>query len=322
MEQFQFPDEISSGPVDVKAAADAKVPAFEIEVVDDTPPEDRNRKPLNKSVEEITGDDEAEQYSENVKKRMRELSHVAHDERRAKEAAIREQAAATEFAKRVWEENQRLQRYVASGENTHKEVLQQSASAELTMAKKALTSAYQSGDAEKVAEATEAMQQAVIKQEVAKRFVPSQLPPAGQQQNFPLPLQQPVPQATPAVDSRAARWQARNQWFGDDPELTSFALGYHKKLIDSGVNPQSDEYYEKVDARVREKFPEYFGEQAPANNTASQRSGRSSPVAPVGRTTGARKVTLSLSQQAVARKLGISNEQYAKQVVALENRNG
>jgi hypothetical protein len=316
---YRFPDELNE-PTNVKPGED---PKLEIELVDDTPPEDRGRKPLGKTVEELTGDEEAQQYSESVKKRLSELTHVAHDERRAKEAAFREREAATEFAKKVWDENQRLQQYVAKGEGIHKEVLTHSATSELTMAKKALAAAYQSGDADKVAEATEAMQQAAIRAEMARQFTPTQMP-TGQPPQFPLPLQRVAPSA-PVVDERAIKWQARNQWFGQDPELTSFALGFHKKLVDSGIDPQSDEYYQKVDARVRQVFPDFFGEHQGSNGAqqTTNGAGRSaSVVAPVGRTTGARKVTLSLSQQAVARRLGITNEQYAKQLVALESKNG
>jgi hypothetical protein len=311
-DEYKFPDE-------TPAPAAKKEDDFQVEVVDDTPAEDRNRRPLGKSAEQIAADVEAEEYSDAVKKRMRELTHVAHDERRAKEAAQREQAAATDFAKRVWEENQRLQQYVVKGESTHKEVLEKSATTSLAMAKKALSAAYQSGDADKVAEATEAMQLAAIEAEVARRFTPAQLP-TGQPQNFQVPSPQLAPAPAPTRDDKAIRWQARNQWFGADPELTSFALGYHKKLVDEGVDPTSDEYYQKVDSRVRQVFPEYFQESRPSTNGA--RSGAASIVASVGRTTGSRKVTLSLSQQAVAKKLGISNEQYAKSLVALENRNG
>ena len=310
---YRFPDEVA--PPKPEAKKDDG-PELQIELVDDTPPEDRNRKPIGKTPEQITADDEVEQYSEGVKKRMRELTHVAHDERRAKEQALREQAAATDFAKRVWEENQRLQQYVVKGETTHKEVLEKSATTSLAMAKKALSAAYQSGDAEKVAEATEAMQQAAIEAEIARRFTPAQIP-TGQPQNFAIPSAQVAPAPAVQRDDRAVRWQARNQWFGVDPELTSFALGYHKKIVDEGVDPTSDEYYQKVDARVRQVFPEYF-QGTSATPTNGTRSGAAPIVASVGRTTGSRKVTLSLSQQAVAKKLGITNEQYAKQLVALE----
>jgi hypothetical protein len=314
--EYKFPDELDAEvkgvAADNKAAAED---ALQIELVDDTPEQDRNRKPIGKKVEDIVGDDEAKQYSEAVQKRFKELSHVAHDERRAKEAAQREAAEAARFAKQVYDDNLRLRSYVSQGEQVHKHVLTTAASSKLDMAKKALAAAYQSGDAEKVSEASEMLSNASIEAAMAQQFRPS-APPTGQEQNFQVPLQQQQP-AQPRVDEKAARWQAKNQWFGADDEMTSLALGLHRKLVDAGVDPNSDEYYQKVDTRMREKFPEVFGTQAP---TTQMRT--TSVVAPVGRSTAPRKVTLSTSQQNLARKLGISNEQYAKSLVALENRNG
>jgi hypothetical protein len=313
-EGYRFPDELDA---EVKGVAEGNKAAAEeglqIELTDDTPEQDRNRKPIGKKVEDIVGDDEAKTYSEAVQKRFKELSHVAHDERRAKEAAQREAAEAARFAKQVYDDNMRLQQYVSQGEQVHKQVLTTAATSKMEMAKKALSAAYQSGDAEKVAEATEAMNAASIEAAIAQQFRPS-VPATRQEQNFQVPSQ-PQPPQVPRVDEKAAKWQARNQWFGSDSEMTSLALGLHKKLVDSGVDPTSDEYYQRVDARMREKFPEVFGTQAPTTQTRSV-------VAPVGRSTAPRKVTLSTSQQNLARKLGITNEQYAKALVAQENRNG
>jgi len=315
-DQYQFPDEVEAAAAKAQVAKPAE-PEVLVEIADDTPAEDKNRKPLDKPLEAVAPtDEEAKQYSETVQKRFRELTHLTHDERRAKEAAQRERDEAARIAKQLWEDNQRLQQYVARGEKIHKEAITSASDSELTLAKKALSAAYSAGDADKVAEATQALNQATIRAEIARQFQPTQIP-AGQPQNFQLPstpVQQAPTNPAPAVDPRAAQWQARNQWFGADPELTSFALGFHKKLIDGGVDPTSDEYYQKVDSRMKEKFPEYFG----PSSTPSAPAARASVVAPVGRTPGPRKVTLSTSQQALAKRLGITTEQYAKQLVALE----
>ena len=113
-------------------------------------------------------------------------------------------------------------------------------------------------------------------------------------------------------DVKAEEWAARNPWFGADEEMTSLAYGLHAKLVNSGVDPQSDDYYAAIDKRVRDVFPDYFGKQKPRT---------SSPVAPASRNTAGKKVTLTATQVALAKRLGVPLEQYAKHVAKLEQRN-
>jgi len=136
--------------------------------------------------------------------------------------------------------------------------------------------------------------------------------------NFkPAPLQEdkPVvqmPQAAP-VDRKAEAWQRDNDWFGSDDEMTHFALGLHNKLVKTGVDPQSDEYYDKVNARVRQVFPEKFDSEETAD-APTQRTNKQNVVAPATRSTAPRKVVLTQTQVNIAKRLGVPLELYARQV--------
>ena len=314
-DEYKFPDEVAA---EKKPEVKTNEPQLEVVVVDDTPAEDRGRKPLGKEPDEVAPDDEARKYSEDVQKRIGELKHIAHDERRAREAALREREEAVNFAKLQFEENKRLRGYISGGEKQYKDTLTAAASTELGMAKKALKAAYESGDAEKVAEAAEQLNAAQIRAVIAQQFTPSA--PPSQEEKFPVQSQQTTP-ARPRVDEKALRWQARNQWFGQDPEMTSFALGLHQKLVEAGINPDTEDYYQKVDGRLRQVFPDFFGERQQTNGSEPQRT-TATVVAPAGRTSAqtSRKITLSVSQQNLARKLGLSNAQYAEQVARLQEK--
>ena len=127
-------------------------------------------------------------------------------------------------------------------------------------------------------------------------------------------MPQPAPKAV-QPDDKTLRWQAKNQWFGSpgNEELTSFSLGLHQKLVNSGVDPRSDEYFERIDARMKATFPDVFG-------GATRRP--ASVVAPAGRSTGTKRVQMTATQMALAKKFGLTPQQYAEQVARLENQNG
>jgi hypothetical protein len=127
----------------------------------------------------------------------------------------------------------------------------------------------------------------------------------------------------PEIDEKTVRWQAKNRWFGSEgyEEHTSFALGLHQKLVNSGLDPRSDEYFERIDARMKSTFPEVFGsEDKPRSGDGSKRP--SSVVAPATRSTGARKIQLTPTQVALAKRYGLTPQQYANEVAKLEKSNG
>ena len=301
---------------------EAKQEELEIEVVDDTPKEDRGRKSMKTPPKEPT-EDEVKEYNAKVQKRIDEMKRAWHDERREKEKAFREQQEAIKYAKQVKQENEALRQKLSDGEKTLMEQSKQKAEASIAMAKKNLTAAQESGDAEQISQAMAELTQQNIELENWKRYVPQYDKTVEktsentlQKEEKELPLNQPVQQPAPP-DEKAMAWYNKNKWFGVDDELTSFAYGLHTKLVKDGTDPRSDEYYEKIDSRLRQVFPEKFDEE-PQKETTSQQ--QNTVVAPATRTTPSKKITLTKSQVAIARKLGVPLEVYAKQVALQEKR--
>lgn len=290
---------------------DTQSDEIEIEVVDDTPAEDRGRVP-SPPPEEVS-DDELHQYSESVQKRIKHFTKGYHDERRAKEAALREREEAIRLAQAVLEENKKLKGNLGVSQNVLAEQSKKVAQSELEQAKKRLKEAHESFDTDAIIEAQEALTVAKMKAERAENFKPAPL----QQEENEVKIPQPAPQVQP--DRKAADWQKQNPWFGSDDEMTAFALGLHQKLVKSGVSPQSDEYYEKINSRMRQVFPEQFGDET-VEQTAPKP--KASVVAPATRSTAPKKIVLTASEQAVAKRLGVPLEEYAKQVALLRKTNG
>jgi hypothetical protein len=316
-EEFKFPDEPAAESVQSQAND------IEIKIEDDTPPEDRGRKPLPKEIVDELDKDDLEEYSEKVKKRLGQMKKVWHDERRAKEAVAREKDEALKFAQAQMEENRRLKQRLGTGEKAYIQEVTKAATNELNTAKDRLKQAYDSGDSEKITEAQEALTDAKLRLKEYERFQPSLQDEPERVQ----PTQQVTTPPQPA-DQKAENWKARNTWFGDDEEMTALALGLHEKLVRSGVDPRSDDYYRRIDETMRKRFPESFNEgeadEAPQTREAEKPS-RTKPanvVAPVTRGTAPRQVRLTPTQVALAKKLGISNEQYAREIMKLENNNG
>ena len=311
-EEFKFPDEI---PAD-KAEAE---PEFEVKIEDDTPLEDRGRKPLPKDLVDELDNDDLEEYSEKVKKRLGQMKKVWHDERRAKEAVSREKDEALKFAQAQMDENRKLKQRLGTGEKAYIQEITKSANTDLASAKDRLRQAYDSGDSEKITDAQEALTDAKLRLKDYERFQPSLQDEPERVQ----PTQQVTTPPQPA-DQKAENWRAKNTWFGDDEEMTALALGLHEKLVRSGVDPRSDDYYRRIDETMRKRFPETF-EEEPIQTREAEKPSRTKPanvVAPVTRGTAPRQVRLTSSQVALAKKLGISNEQYAREIMKLENNNG
>jgi len=314
MPAFKFPDELDDNDKDVEVTVSGD--DVEVEIVDDTPEKDRGRKPLDREVEDLT-DEEIESYSDGVKKRIKELTHARHDERRAKESLLREKQELERLAQHMVSENAKLKEYVKSGTEQYAASIKQVADGELENAKRQYKAAYESGDADALVAAQEAMTDAKMRTEAAKNF---RAPPLQDAET----TVQTQPQASrPEIDEKTVRWQARNQWFGSTgyEEHTSFALGLHQKLVNSGLDPRSDEYFERIDARMKSTFPEVFGgEDKPRSGDGSKRP--SSVVAPATRSTGARKIQLTPTQVALAKRYGLTPQQYANEVAKLEKSNG
>lgn len=315
-DEFTFPDE-----VDEKSTAKGK-PAeddFSIEIEDDTPAEDRNRAPAE-PPEEVT-DDELASYDEKVQKRIKKFTRGYHDERRAKEAALREREAAESLAQKLFEENQSLQAKLSSGSHEYIEQAKLVAESELETAKRKYREAYDAGDPDALVAAQEAISKATLKIDRASSMKP-----------LPAPEKDVQFQPQQRIDTRAEEWKERNKWFGKNRAMSAFALGLHAELVEEkGISPNSDKYYQTIDRTMREKFPEAFGsnedettsqnvsEPADEDETPRRATKPAAVVAPATRSTPPNRVKLKQSEVAIAKRLGIPLELYAKKVAELRN---
>jgi hypothetical protein len=317
--EYKFPDEQDAqktSDVEIKAEA-----PFEIEIEDDTPPDDRGKTPMPKPLVEELEKDELDQYDDNVKVKLKQMRKVWHDERREKEAALREQQEAIVLAQRLLEENKRIKQILTTGEKEYVSTVQNAAEMELAMAKKAYKEAYEAGDSDKLLEAQQAMQVANLKIIQAKNF---KLPPLQEEEVpvQPAPVQyQPIPQP----DDKAQAWQERNSWFGKNRGMTAYALGVHEELRDDGVEIGSEDYYRALDRTMRKRFPEAFQTSVVGDDEQKPQGGRARPstvVAPAVRSTASNKVKLKQSQINLAKKLGLTPQQYVEAQLKLEAQNG
>ena len=311
--EFKFPDEQEETVV-VSQQDDGDI---EIEIVDDTPERDKGRRPLDREVADPT-DAEIESYTKGAQERIKELTHARHDERRAKEALQREKQELERLAQHMQSENQKLKQYVDNGTQQYNKMAESAAEAELDKARRDYKTAQEAFDTDGIIAAQEALTEAKMKIAAAKNFRPAPL----QRDEDVVQTRQPAPQQV-QPDEKTLRWQAKNQWFGSNgfEEVTSFALGLHQNLVNNGFDPRSDEYFERIDARVKLKFPEVFG------GTEERKSGDSpkrptSVVAPAARSSGAKKIQLTATQVALAKKYGLTPQQYAAEVAKLERNNG
>jgi len=296
-------------------ASDAGKP--DIEVEDDTPEEDRGREPLPKEIVEELEKDELEDYSDKVKTRLKQMKKVWHDERREKERALREQQEAVNMAQRYRQEVEKLRNNLTQGEQTLIQSVQHATEYELAEARRAYKEAYEAGDSDKVIEAQEKLAEANYKLNQLKNYKP-----VAQNPEFDVEVQQEQFQA-PKPDQKTMAWQERNQWYGTDEEMTATALGLHQKLIKQyGADyAGTDNYWQSIDTTMQRRFPEYFGESEKPSGSAPTAKADTKPatvVAPASRSTSSKKIVLKQSQISLAKKLGLTPEQYARELSKME----
>jgi hypothetical protein len=316
--EYKFPHEVEEEQGKPEADFDIDIDAegdVDIQIEDDTPEADRRARPLDKEVEDPT-DEEIENYTQGAQNRIKQLTHARHDERRAKEAISREKEELERMTAAILEENRKLKEYVKSGEVTYAETLQAKAEAEMEMARRKYKEAQESYDSDAMLEAQENLTDAKMKLESAKNFRPTPL----QTESSAVQMQSSS-QETQRLDDKTLRWQAKNQWFGSPgyEEMTAFALGLHQKLVATGVDPRSDDYFARVDGRLKQVFPELLGISESADRKAEPVKKPATVVASSSRSTGAKKVVkLTTTQQRLAEKFGLSHKQYAQEVLKLE----
>lgn len=293
---------------------DLKDDDIEIDVRDDTPEKDRNAKPLNRDVPEPT-DDELAAYGQKARQRINELTHARHDERRKREALEREHNELVELARRMQAENQNLRKAYAEGAEEYTKVTVSAVEAEVAAAKERLRKANESYDPDEITAAQEALTDAKIKLQDAKKFRAPVVTPA---EDVVQPRQ--TAPANRVSDPKLEAWMAKNRWFTSDSHVaeTSYALGLHQELVQKGFQAGSDAYYEQVDARMKKRFPElYSSSDATDDDEPAPRRKAAPVVASVERTpAGKRRVTLTASQLQVCKKLGISPQLYAAQIAS------
>jgi hypothetical protein len=291
---------------------DANTGKPEIEVEDDTPEADRGREPMPKEIVDELEADELEEYSDKVKTRLKQMKKVWHDERREKERYQREQNEALTAAQRYRQEAEQLRKTLAEGQESLVGSVKQNVEFELSEARRAYRDAYEAGDTDKVLEAQEKLNKAAYRLEQLSSYKPTLQTQETEVQFAPEAVQIPRP------DQKTMAWQERNQWYGLDEEMTASALGLHQKLEKQYGNKYigTDEYWGVIDKTMRRRFPEYFGdsEQDSSDTKPAARTNKSAVVASASRSTSSKKIVLRQSQLAIAKKLGLTAEQYAREV--------
>lgn len=328
---FQFPDEIEATQVVEKEVKAAPEPEMDIEIVDDTPEEDKGRKPMDESKALEAADDEDDElqsYDKKVQKRIKKLTKGYHDIRREKEEAVKMREEAIRAAQFMADENRKLQATLHEGSKSYIEQGKQSAEVELSMAKKAYKDAYEAGDSEALVEAQQAMAEATLRLDRAKNLQPIQV----KEQEFKIP--EPTPEA-PAQDPKLTKWLDSNDWYGgetpEEDEMTGLAITIHNRLAREFGEKYvgTDEYYSKISDTIRKRFPDYFGADEESQDTEVKEvetkpvKTRAKPaaavVAPATRSVAPKKVQLTPTQVQIAKRLGVPLELYAKKVAEQMN---
>ena len=312
-EDFKFPDEKKAVEVEDE---------FEIEIEDDTPPEDRNRAPMPKNIVDELEQDELEEFTGRAKEKLIQLKKVWNDERRAKDAITKEAAEATRVAQQLISENQQLKTKLSAGEQTLINKYKENISYEIEKAKNAYKEAYDSGDSERLVEAQEKLTTVQMEAKQIERYQPEY--PEDTLQNYESNVQiQSQPQR---LDSKTQSWLDKNSWYGVDDDMSFLAMGIHRRLEREGVAVGSDHYYGVIDKEMRQRFPEKFEtEETKYSSEVETKSSTKKPstvVAPATRSTSPKKVRLTPTQVQLAKKFNLTPEQYARELTKLESQNG
>jgi len=310
-EEFKFPDEVENEP-------ETK---FEIEIEDDIPPEDKEKTPLPKNIVDEIDEDDLENYSQEARQRLFQMKKLVNDERRAKEAALREHQEAIRVANLVINENKALKGRLNDGEKVYVSTAKENISRELSEAKREYREAYDSGDSERLVEAQERLTEVKMKAQDIERYKPQYDENALQAQENEVQIQhqQPAPQR---LDSKTQSWLDKNKWYGEDDDMTFLASGIHRRLEREGVPLGSDHYWNVINTEVRKRFPEKFSEEDTGTKDPVKINKPSTVVAPATRSTSSKKIKLTQTQLALAKKFNLSPEQYAMELTKLESQNG
>ena len=295
-------------------------PEVDIEIVDDTPDQDkgRPRRPEGKEPE-IPNDDEIAQYSEGVQKRIKKLRYEFHEERRAKEEAARQLNEATTFAKRLMDEKKRMEDALRKGEEILVENAKSRVESDLELARKKFKEAYDVGDADAIADAQQRMAELSVQKASAINYRPVYPQEEAKERQ---PGYEPV--VRPPTDPKAVDWARKNNWFGRDQLMTDYAKHIHDRIVVfDRVDPRTEEYWQTLDGEMRKRFPEMFDDSDDYGRSDRQvRQPTSSVVAPASRSSAAKprkQVKLTATEVSLAKRLGLTVEQYAAEKMRSSN---
>tara|TARA_R110000744_G_scaffold14508_1_gene41252 strand:- start:735 stop:1691 length:957 start_codon:yes stop_codon:yes gene_type:complete len=300
-------EELETDTVEVDMSDDGD---FEVEIEDDTPDADKGRPRRTAGTEaDIPEDEELEKHSESVQKRIKKLKFDFHEERRRKEEAEREREVAVQYAESQKNEATRLRKNLSEGEGVLVNEAKARVASELDSAKRAYKEAYEAGDTDAVLEAQMSLSKLQMEADRVENWKPAQRAVQDQSET-------PAPQAAPRVprpDRKAQDWVAENDWFQKDTGMTRYAMLIHEELLETGVDSTTDVYYSKINEAMRSRYPDRFADVEPEVRQPQRKAG--SVVAPGGRNTASsrNKVVISSSEAAIAKRLGLSNKQYAAQ---------
>ena len=286
----------------------------EVEVVDG--PEEEGKTPQETTQvvgdtegttqgEEVTGDEDLSEYSETVKKRISKLTNRFREEERQKQSAIT-------YAESIKKQNEELKARLDKLDTNYVGEFDNRVTAQAAAAKEAYKKALESGDADALYEAQQNVARIAMEEANLKRMKAQREQQAEKQKTAPTPQAQA--QAQPQKpDPRAEKWAEQNEWFGQDQTMTYAAFGVHKTLIEQeGFDPNSEDYYTELDRRMRTEFPHKFSDTRTQSSTP--RVASAGATASRSATRGKRTVKLTPSQIAIAKRLGVPLEEYAKHV--------
>lgn len=316
MNEFKFPDEIEEPTQNVEEE-------FQVEVVEDElEPNQEQKEAMPKEIVDEIDQDDLEAYSEAAKQRLKQLKKVWNDERRAREAAEQDQREALELAKKALEENKRLKGRLSEGEKNLQSSYRENISVALEKAKQEYKDAYDSGDADRLVEAQEKLTDVKLKAQQLEQFKPQYSEETLHSEESDVKMQS-QPQR---LDSKTQAWLDKNKWYGVDEDMSYLAHGVHRRLEREGVPIGSDFYWQTIDKEMRKRFPDKFEDSEDVKNTSDAESKTTAKtskpatvVAPATRSTSPKRVTLTQRQQALAKKLNLTNEQYARELTKLES---
>ena len=306
--KFKFPDEEPDALEEI-----------EIEIIDDVPEEDRkNATPMPKNIVDEIDNDDLEEYSGKAKERLLQMKKVMHDERRAKEEALREQAESLRVAQQLVNENKNLKGRLSTGEQTLVNNYKENMVRELDDAKREYKDAYDSGDSDRLGEAQEKLIEVKMKAKQIEDYRPEFSNETLQPQESDVQIQQP----TKRLEPKTQEWLDKNSWYGSDDDMSYLAMGIHRRLERQGVALGSEHYFSVIDTEMRQRFPEKFDDETSEPEVKPSAKRPSNVVAPATRSTSPKKIRLTPTQVQLAKKFNLTPEQYARELTKLESQNG